>query len=555
MYLQDGGNGKILDGTIYGSMDGESWEELTNLQNLTYTNQANTNEEAKINTKSFEIENPKEVQYVKIIANRASNGNWFTAREFNFYQDITKNPHPTAGVAYSTIEPTNGIVVARLINPSREITITNNDGKDTYVFTENGKFTFEFVDNDGNEGYAVATVNWIDKDIPTADLDYELDDAKKLVISLDGISEDVYLLDKNNNKINYIEVKNDKVSNISYLDSLNNIYKIVNVDENGVIKKITYKNTTGNVQSVAIYTTTLENGEVAEEEYFDNEGNAVTITDQEKETLRELQQSITNPLEYTFDDSGDYEFKMLDKASNIAYKSIKVDYIENDTVILASDITYDITKLTNNNVVATINPYIIDTEGKDVEIEIVNNDKKNKYTFTENSEFTFEYKDASDVNNWEVKRHKAEVNWIDKTKPTAEVKYITEGNKVIASLVNESEEIVITNNGTSRQYIFTQNGQFTFEFEDFAGNKGTAIAKVDSIKGNQDVSNTRIRGDIDGDGRVTIKDLAKLKLHLIELKLLEGDELKAADIDMNNKITINDIAQLKMALIGLLELK
>ena len=98
---------KILDGTIYGSMDGKNWEELKNLKNLTYTNQANTNEDAIKNTKSFEIEQPKEVQYVKIVADRASNGNWFTARAFNFFQDITKNPHPTAGIAYSTTEPTN----------------------------------------------------------------------------------------------------------------------------------------------------------------------------------------------------------------------------------------------------------------------------------------------------------------------------------------------------------------------------------------------------------------------------------------------------------------
>jgi len=53
-------------------------------------------------------------------------------------------------------------------------------------------------------------------------------------------------------------------------------------------------------------------------------------------------------------------------------------------------------------------------------------------------------------------------------------------------------------------------------------NKGTAIAKVDSIKGNQDVSNTRIRGDIDGDGEITINDLAQMKLILIDLLEIEG---------------------------------
>ena len=68
------------------------------------------------------------------------------------------------------------------------------------MFTKNGNFTFEFVDKDGNKGTATAKVTWIDKDIPTADVTYKLGDDKKLIAVLDNISEDVYLLDQNNNK-------------------------------------------------------------------------------------------------------------------------------------------------------------------------------------------------------------------------------------------------------------------------------------------------------------------------------------------------------------------
>jgi len=90
-----GGNGKIYDGTIYGSMDGENFDVLTSRKNITYANQANTIADAIANTKAFEIEEPKKVQYIKIVANR-TNGNWFTAREFNFYQDLTmKDIEPT----------------------------------------------------------------------------------------------------------------------------------------------------------------------------------------------------------------------------------------------------------------------------------------------------------------------------------------------------------------------------------------------------------------------------------------------------------------------------
>ena len=62
-------------------------------------------------------------------------------------------------------------------------------------------------------------------------------------------------------------------------------------------------------------------------------------------------------------------------------------------------------------------------------------------------------------------------------------------------------------------------------------------------------------GDIDRDSDITVNDLANMKLHLIETKLLTGIELKAADLDGDNQITINDLAQMKLILIGLLELR
>ncbi len=157
MCLQVGGNGRIYEGTIYGSTDGENWEILSHKTDLTYPYQANTNEQAIELTKNFEIETPKEVQYIKIVADR-TNGNWFAARAFNLYEDLTINPRPTAGIAYSTIELTNENVIARLVNPSTEITITNTEGVTetiengettyTHVFEKNGEFTFTFVDSE-----------------------------------------------------------------------------------------------------------------------------------------------------------------------------------------------------------------------------------------------------------------------------------------------------------------------------------------------------------------------------------------------------------------------
>ena len=85
--------------------------------------------------------------------------------------------------------------------------------------------------------------------------------------------------------------------------------------------------------------------------------------------------------------------------------------------------------------------------------------------------------------------------------------------------------------------------------EDAAGNTGIAIAKVNWIQ--KDPDEPDILGDIDGDGEITINDIALMKLHLVGISELEGDSLKAADINGNGEIDISDMAVLKLILLGL----
>src|SRR5690606_22770069 len=49
---------------------------------------------------------------------------------------------PTAIFEYSTVDPTNGDVTAKIVleDANGPVTITNNGGKDTFTFTENGEF-------------------------------------------------------------------------------------------------------------------------------------------------------------------------------------------------------------------------------------------------------------------------------------------------------------------------------------------------------------------------------------------------------------------------------
>ena len=59
-----------------------------------------------------------------------------------------------------------------------------------------------------------------------------------------------------------------------------------------------------------------------------------------------------------------------------------------------------------------------------------------------------------------------------------------------------------------------------------------------------------VAGDIDGNGKITLTDFARLKLHYIERRLLTGNELRAADVNSDGSVSITDMAKIKLILIG-----
>ena len=68
-----------------------------------------------------------------------------------------------ATINYSTTESTTDPVIATVTFNKEGIKITNNEGKNTYEFTENGEFSFEYVDEAGRIGSITAKVDWIKK--------------------------------------------------------------------------------------------------------------------------------------------------------------------------------------------------------------------------------------------------------------------------------------------------------------------------------------------------------------------------------------------------------
>ncbi len=356
---------------------------------------------------------------------------------------------PTASVIYSKTDLTNENVIVTLVNPSEEITITNNNGSNSYTFTENGEFTFEFVDKAGNIGTITAKVENIDKTAPTAKVEYSTTELtnEDVIVTLVNPSEEITITNNNGSNV-YTFTENGEFT-FEFIDKAGNI--------GTVTAKVTNINKVAPTARIEYSTTDLTNKDVV-----------VTLVDASNEI------TITNnggKNTYTFKENGNFTFEFVDKYGNKG--SITATVTNIDKIAPTAKIEYSTTDLTNKDVIVTlVNP--------SEEITIINNNSLNVYTFTENGEFTFEFVDKAG----NIGTVTAIVNNIDKIVPTAKIEYSTTeftNQNVIATLVDVSEEITILNNEGKNEYIFTKNGTFTFEFVDKAGNKGTITAIVRNI--------------------------------------------------------------------------
>jgi hypothetical protein len=355
--------------------------------------------------------------------------------------DITA---PTATIAYSTTDPTNQDVTATL-TPSETVTITNNGGSGTYTFTANGEFTFEFVDAAGNTGSALATVDNIDKAPPTGTIGYNTTDpTNQDVVATLSPSETVTITNNGGSSI-YTFTANGEFT-FEFVDAAGNtgtaLATVANIDKAPPTATIDYSTTDPTNQDV---TATLTPSET------------VTITNNSGLST------------YTFTANGEFTFEFVDAAGNIGSALATVANI--DKAVPTATIDYSTTDPTNQDVTATLTP--------NETMTITNNGGLSTYTFTANGEFTFEFVDAAGNTGSAL----ATVANIDKAPPTGTIGYNTTDptNQDVTATIAPSESLTIINNGGSSTYVFTANGEFTFEFVDAAGNTGTAVATVANI--------------------------------------------------------------------------
>lgn len=168
----DGVNGRIKSAKVYVSLDGQEWTlagEKTNMANNTVR-------------KELVLDESLPAKFVKIEAtetygNHEGPNKYVSGRRFNYYEDTTKI-YKDPSIEYSVTSLTNKDVVATLQLPSGFKAV----GESTYTFDKNGEHTFTYKDLNNKEKTIEAKVSWIDKEVPTATVEYDITEKTEFAV-------------------------------------------------------------------------------------------------------------------------------------------------------------------------------------------------------------------------------------------------------------------------------------------------------------------------------------------------------------------------------------
>ena len=217
----------------------------------------------------------------------------------NLYIDkyIEENP---VTVSYSATSLTNQDVTVTL-NITQDVKITNNEGNNTYTFTENGTFTFEY-ERRGKTDSEIISVNYIDKTSPeitnvengeayTQSVSPNVSDEHldKVQLTFKGqVIEDYEIGDELTEEGEYKLTATDTVGNTStvkfYIMKEDSTYKIKDSNILNISPETTTKSFMENFTIIEGYTIKHEDTELTEEDAIST-GDILEETDGNKFTL------------------------------------------------------------------------------------------------------------------------------------------------------------------------------------------------------------------------------------------------------------------------------
>ncbi|MFC0213716.1 immunoglobulin-like domain-containing protein [Paenibacillus chartarius] len=394
---------------------------------------------------------------------------------------VLDNTAPQAAVVYSPAPgtPTGNPVVARL-QSAENIAITQPaSGDNYYVFEQNGSFTFNFRDAAGNAGTAEANVDWIDPALKTVSIAYSTlaptngpvtvtisangDPAKELVQVLFPDSMRPQLIEQSVTQAVYQVEDNGSFSVLwKYAGSAELEAplqgQVTNIDKEAPSASLTYSRTGWTNQNVSVTANV-----------YDNAGQVTLI------------EGGSQGFTHLFTENGERTFIFRDQAGNEGRATAAVYGIDKLPPTARIEYSVPANQWTNGEVVATL---IMDEQQGQSPQRVINNNGSPTYTFKDNGEFTFVVQDEAG----NTQTFKASVANIDRTAPTATVVYDRDPARKTREAVTASirfgpdqSPIAVTNNAGGLSYTFTENGTFTFEYKDAAGNTDTVTAVVSNI--------------------------------------------------------------------------
>ncbi len=223
-------------------------------------------------------------------------------------------------VSYDVSSATSGNVTASVSFNKSWVTVTNNGGKVDYFFTNNGEFTFEFIDSYGNTGTAKATVDRIDKTSPTATVEYSLISltSGNVVATLTWFSE--LLTITNNGGSNTYVFTGDESFLFTFKDAVGNT--------GSALAQVTWILNTSPVATVHYSSTGMTNQNVTVSLTFDRPGVIVL--------------NNSGSMEYTFKNNESFTFEFIDYLGNTGSQTITMNSIDKTPIIASLQYTTNI---------------------------------------------------------------------------------------------------------------------------------------------------------------------------------------------------------------------
>ena len=293
---------------------------------------------------------------------------------------------PVAKIQYSTTDPIAGPVVATIVCDEEPIIVTNNDGKTSYTFYENGSFAFIYRDEAGNVATTYAEVTWItDLDVR---IEYSTLDPTNQDVIATVIPDERELTITNNN------------GSFSHTFTENGSFTFEYTDQSGKKETITAE-VSWIDKELPAFEVWYAPADIANPDFLTNQSVTATLISSEDIIIVNDSKSnvYTSVFTYVFDKNDVITLIYHDKAGNSGTYELKVDWIDKEPPIGA--LTYSTQEKPTDPVMVTL------TANEDIIID--NNGGSNKFTFNYNGTFTFLYHDKAGNSGSAI----AEVTWIE----------------------------------------------------------------------------------------------------------------------------------------------